>query len=48
MLLLLLECGNTSYMLLYALDIPLEKQLILALFMFLAFAAKIPVFPLHI
>jgi proton-translocating NADH-quinone oxidoreductase chain M len=48
LLLILLECGNTSFMLMYSLDISLKKQIILALFMFLAFAAKVPIFPLHI
>jgi NADH-quinone oxidoreductase subunit M len=46
--LLLLECGNTSFIIIYALDLSLDKQITLAILMFLAFAVKIPLFPLHI
>lgn len=40
--------GTTNYLILYSTDISIEDQKILWITFFLAFAAKIPVFPFHI
>lgn len=47
LLVLYYDTGTTSFSLLSKINIDFSKQIILWLFLFVSFAVKIPMFPLH-